>query len=204
VTDYTPEHAQAEIDRLREKGLADPHGSPEAREKLRQELATEAHEVVQDFRTGVRDIRSKLVHQAALAHRIRQERSWEALGYDGGEDGLGELLSEPDIEMSRSDFYRLAQLHEEFVVRRNVAPARLAGLLPSKVMAVLPAVTAGKVSMDEALSDAETLRRHDLRAKYSGDRDPHAQLDATAEPPQQIRCDTCGQWYTPNGGGPQA
>jgi valyl-tRNA synthetase len=50
-----------------------------------------------------------------------------------------------------------------------------------KADAVLPAIRRGEVTLEEALSDCETLSRSDVTAKYRRGRPPGAGLDAEAE-----------------------
>ena len=145
-------------------------------------------------KTIVRAARAADTAAWALAeslYEFHELGGWSILGYTS----LQEFLAQPDLGMSRAQFFRHVQMWRYLVVEHEVAPARLAQCDPTKVATVLPAVVRGDADLDEALADTEALARSDLRVKYAkGSR--NSRLEATEEP-ERVRCPTCGQWWIP-------
>ena len=153
-----------------------------------------------------------------LEQRIKQtalvaHASWWALsellyefhegGYwaDLGHDSLDAFLAQPDIGISRSQFFKQSKTWRDLVIVKEIAPEKLKDLEPSKVREVVPAIMRGEVEPEKALTDAEELSFRDVVIRYRpeeqgkhGARD--APLDASQEP-QRIQCKVCGSWYTP-------
>jgi|SRR5947209_3732656 len=145
-----------------------------------------AHVLDRDIKRVCRGVRTVWIHLAGDLREFHDDRCWEVLGYDTFEEWLGS----PEVGLGRRQVFQLIAVHRELVGERDVQPDALEGLEVSKVAAVLPAITRGAVTVDEALSDVETLSRTDIKAKYRGD--PHAPLDAEMEP-EWHDCPDCGR-----------
>lgn len=124
--------------------------------------ADRAFDLEQEIIRGCRGIRMAWVHLAAYLHEFYEGRMWELLGYER----FNEWIAAPEISLGRSQTYSLIAAYHEFVVVRGVPVERLACADSSKVAETLPALKAGVVDVDEALSDAESLSRSDLRERY--------------------------------------
>ena len=125
---------------------------------------------------------------------------WQVLGYDS----LAEFLAQPDLGLSRSQFFKMTKTWRDLVEVKKIKPARLMKLEPSKVHEVVPAIMRGEVKPKDALDDAAALSYSDVKKKYRpAEAAKHGQkaddskpLDASSEP-QAIKCSVCGSWYTP-------
>lgn len=146
---------------------------------------------------GLRAGRATMWAVAQSLYEWDEEAGWSALGYES----IGDWLSQPEIGMSRKTYYRSVQMWREFVVVRRLDPEKLLALDIGKVEVVLPALKAGRVDLDDALSDAEALGRADLRDKYYGPdqhaREPgdppadHSQRNGHPDP-EPVECDGSG------------
>jgi hypothetical protein len=101
---------------------------------------------------------------AEACWRLNDVHAWVKLGHDT----KGEYLAQPEISMSRETFDRFVRAWNGTVVTRHVDALALEHLDVTKVELVLPAVTRAKVSITDALADADALGWHDLREKYRG------------------------------------
>ena len=125
---------------------------------------------------------------------------WSALGYDT----LDEFLVQPDLGMSRRQFFQMTKLWRDLVVVKQIEPAALADIEPSKVREVAPAIMRGDVTVEAALADAKALGYRDVKDKYRAaaiaqhgqQPDGSTPLDADAEP-ERVKCEACGSWYVP-------
>jgi len=99
---------------------------------------------------------------AADLYAFHEKGAWGLLGYDT----LEEFLAQPDLGMSRVQFFRSIQTWRDLVVVRKVSSTTLSTLNPSKVHEVRAAIMRGDVSVDDALEDAKELGQRDLREKY--------------------------------------
>lgn len=128
---------------------------------------------------------------------------WAVLGYDSLED----FLVQPDLGIARTQFFRMTKLWRDLVVVRQIAPADLVELEPTKVGEVAPAIMRGDVKIADALDDAKQLGWRDVRAKYridpttgkteSGHKpDGSTPLNAGDEP-ARVLCAACGYWNVP-------
>jgi hypothetical protein len=156
-----------------------PDHEPEYTE--RTVVAQGAHE---QLLTGLHHASRGFALAAQACHRLRLDEGWTALGYDS----LGQYLASPEIGMSRSTFYSLADIWEQYVEQGGQDERRLCA--PSKLEVPLAALKAGDVTPEEALEDAETLGLRDLRAKYRGDAEPSGRPDRPPSFP--FGCSHCG------------
>lgn len=154
-------------------------GEAFAREQQIKKAMVEGNQAWWDLAAGLTDL-----HEKGL---------WRWLGYDT----LDAFLAQPDLGVSRSQFFRMTKLYRDLVIMREIPQKKLESLEPSKVREVAPAITSGEVEVSKALSDAESLAYRDLRAEYRPDRktgkrpaaDPT--LDAEEEP-EIVVCPRCG------------
>jgi hypothetical protein len=137
---------------------------------------------------------------ASELFRFHEGGYWQVLGYDS----LAEFLAQPDLGLSRSQFFQMTKTWRDLVEVKKIKPERLAKLEPSKVREVVPAIMRGDVKPKDALADAESLSYTDVKKKYrleeqqkSGQKaDNSTPLDASSEP-ETVQCSACGSWYTP-------
>lgn len=95
-------------------------------------------------------------------HELSRDKSWTDLGYES----LAEFLASPEITLTRSNFFRMAQIWELYVLDGGVDPRHLSVASPSKFAIPMRAIGANEVGVAEALADVETLGARDLREKY--------------------------------------
>lgn len=143
---------------------------------------------------------------ARMLYEFHEQGYWSLLGYET----LDEFLAQPDLGLSRSQFFRMTRLWRTLAVQRKIPVQKLKQLEPSKVREVAPAIERGDVKIDKALSDVATLGHRDVRAKYNAvERAKRGVPESTApgdEPlaaetePVQVQCEHCGSWYTPTEG----
>lgn len=155
-----------------------------------QQVVDHAHQVKEEIETECLAIRRSGVRLAGALHRAQSDRVWEPLGYESEKH----WLAEPPIELSYSHARNLSKVYREVVIERGVDEERLGAIDLRKLQMALPAVKEGQVSIDEAISDAETLGRSDMAARYDGD--PQAALDPGSEP-EYAECPTCGSYVGP-------
>jgi hypothetical protein len=125
---------------------------------------------------------------------------WSALGYDS----LDEFLAQPDLGISRSQFFKMTKTWRDLVVVKKLPASDLKEIEPTKVREVVPAIMRGDVSPEDALDDAKGLSFRDVVRKYRPEEqgkhgqkaDDSTPLDASSEP-QAVQCNVCGSWYTP-------
>lgn len=142
---------------------------------------------------------------AEALYLFHKSGGWGLLGYDT----LNEFLAQPELGMSRRQFFSLTRMWRDLVVVRQVEVSQLKRIEPAKVQEVVPAVLRGDVDLYRALGDAEALGHRDLRARYRGrvqhaalpDSEPthsdsgqapspDAPLEATLEP-DLVQCPVC-------------
>jgi hypothetical protein len=111
---------------------------------------------------GLTGARLALALVAEACYEISRDRAYVSLSYET----LAEFLADPRVSLSRSEFFRFAAIWERLVIEGGVDPARLSVAGPSKLDVTLPAVREGRVSAEEAVTDAEVLGIRDLREKY--------------------------------------
>lgn len=165
--------------------------------------AQAAHEIDQRVRSTLKTMRGMWVQLARDLHRFNRSELWRDLGADSFE----QWLADPELDLERRWVYNLISVYEQLVVRRGIDPSRLQELQVSKVAEVLPAIRRELVTVEEALSDAETLRRVDLEQRYRGKAsdgrtagpDTSSTIRTELEPVWET-CPHCGSRYqvTPN------
>lgn len=137
---------------------------------------------------------------AELLYKFHEGGYWTDLGYDS----LDEFLAQPEIGISRAQFFKQSKVWRDLVVVKKIKPKELEALEPAKVAEVVPAIMRGEVKPKDALDDAQELSFRDVKIKYRPEeRGKHGQspddstpLDADAEP-EVVKCAVCGSWYTP-------
>jgi hypothetical protein len=194
--------AKAELRRERESAAA---AQPPAKaETIGEAPARAAHEVAERITNNVQAMRTLWIVIAEDLFRFNELEMYRDLGYTSFE----QWLAEPDVDLSRRTVYSLLEVWRELVINKGVKPDELKNVGWGKVQEVLPAVRRGQVTPQEALSDAETLTRGDLRERYrapapsNGDAPPavpsgpdtSTTYEATDEPAFAI-CPSCGSRY---------
>lgn len=139
-----------------------------------------------EFQQGIAMANTVWLMVAEIAYELHEQRAWELLGYDT----LNAWLAEPERGLQRRQFFRLVELWREYVVVRGVGADTLEGIEVSKAMEVLPAIKAGKVSIEEALEDARSMGFRDLRETYSPNGDSH-----DPDPTPFCECKACGNTH---------
>lgn len=159
------------------------HPAPQHRELTQaeqQQLTTAAFKTETAIKRGIQATGREMWKLAEAIYRFHEGGMWGLLGADT----LEEWLADPEVSMTRTQFFRLSKLWRDLYVVRKLPKKTLRTLDPSKAAEVLPALMKGKVSSEDWLSDVQTLGFRDLRIKYSGEKEP--------EPPE------------PDGSGPPA
>jgi hypothetical protein len=161
--------------------------------------AEAAFAVDQQIRATLRQMKGLWVHLAEQLYRFHTAEMWRDLGHDTFEAYLAD--PELELDLQRRWVFELIGMYRTLVVEREVSTAELEGLHVSKVREVLPAIRRGWVDIPTALSDVETLTRHDMELKYRGlasstpgRPDMGTQVDTDAEP-EWRECPTCGSTY---------
>jgi len=123
---------------------------------------------------GLGTARMALSAVAQACHELSRDKSWIDLGYES----LAEFLASPEITLTRTQFFSMAQVWERYVLDGGVDPRDLAVAHPSKLAIPLRALGANEVSVAEALADVATLGARDLREKYELPREESKRLDS--------------------------
>ena len=121
--------------------------------------------------SGTRELGWEL---AKACYEFEEISGWHAMDCDS----RNEWLASPEIGMRYQTYMRLVRCYRGTVVERKVDFSSMKRIDPSKVDIVLPALNSGRVTLDDALGDAEALAQRDLREKYIG-----PQLPAPADDP---------------------
>lgn len=162
---------------------------PDAEPAYRQKTldAQGAHE---QLLAGLHHAHRGLALAAEACWRLREDEGWVALGYDS----ISNYLASPEVAMARSTFYSLADIWEQYVEEGGIDRQRLCA--PSKLEVPLPAIKAGDVTAEEAISDAEALGLRDLRAKYRDDDDEDGSSSSSSSRGTRVEfpigCRSCG------------
>lgn len=133
-------------------------------DQQRQAAAKAAFVVEQRIKHTAKLIRAGWVKLAEDLYLFQHEEMWRDLGHDS----FDAWLADPDMDVGveRRWIFQLIHNWRETVVLRGVAPGRLADIPSTRIQEILPAVRRGYVSMEDAMEDAATLSRYDLRARY--------------------------------------
>ena len=154
-------------------------------------VAATAYRAEQRIKGLIRVMNAAWTELAESLYQFSQQELWRDLGYNT----FGEWCATPEIGIGRRQAYYYLEIWRELIVNRDVDPGDLKRADQTKWTEVLPAVRRGNVTVEEAISDAESLPREDLRLKYaeigSG---PEKGLDALREPAWVV-CPTCGSSY---------
>lgn len=152
--------------------------------------ASAAWQVQKRILKRVADMRRAWVELARDLYLFDSAQMYRDLGYDS----IGEWMADPDVEIDRSWGYMLIGTWKDLVVAQDVDPDVLAGIEPTKIQNVLPAVRRGQISVEEALEDCRTLGRQDLRERYVRKPDTSTVYDPDEEPAYAV-CHLCGSRY---------
>lgn len=132
--------------------------------------------------TGLATTRRGLADIAEACYQIQQGKLWTALGYDR----LADYLSDPDITLTRREFFRAAAIHEAYVVEAGVDPDVLELAPASKFEVAIPGILDPMRPNDEVISHVVNNGIRDLRIEYRG-------AEESAPDAPSARCETCGQ-----------
>lgn len=154
----------------------------------RERIAALARQVEQQLEQLGKEVREKLTEYAPRLLLVRDHRLWEVLGYDSME----QFLVSPHIDIKPSYAKALMGTYQALVVERDVPKEALVGLDFRRLQYALPAIRAGEVNWQEAVSDAQVLTRDDMARRYSPKGGgPRGRLNAAEEPPL-VSCPMCG------------
>ncbi len=154
-------------------------------------VAATAYRAEQRIKGLIRVMNAAWTELAESLYQFSQQELWRDLGYNT----FGEWCASPEIGLSRRQVYYYLEVWRELIVERGVSPDDLKRAGSAKWTEVLPAVRRGEVTVEEAISDAESLPREDLRQKYHDIGSGREQgLEATREP-AWVKCPTCGSSY---------
>jgi hypothetical protein len=126
----------------------------------------ETGEVMQGKAAEAFEAHSKIVGgqsavRAGLNAMARVPRAARVAGVAGARlrDAELEYLAQPDVELSKSEFERAADIWQTYVLDGGAEPGLLAGASPSKLEVPLPALKQGVVDAEQAAADAESMTR---------------------------------------------
>jgi hypothetical protein len=144
----------------------DPHGVTDV-DILDPDTTTPAEgqaafEVEQRIKGHVHQMRGLWIRLAEDLYLFANGEMWRDLGHQS----FDEWLAGPDIDLARRTVYGLIEVWKELVVNRGVRPHQIADVPVSKLRDSLAAVRRGFVDAEDAISDARTLGRDDLRERY--------------------------------------
>ena len=172
-------------------------GAPLVAAPEQEAVSKVAAQADREIRETVRTMRRLWIVLAKQLHAFVRAEMWRDLGYET----LNAYLADPEIDLERRYAFNLVATWEQLVVQREIPVERLGDLRVSKVLEVLPALRAGAVDVDTALSDAEVLPRRDLEIRYRGlaSGNPGTpDVDSTIRTERELRrvCSNCGhdQW----------
>lgn len=147
--------------------------APEARELTKEEEDQRAElcfSLETEIKQNIAQGRAAMWDLARNLYDFNEASGWSALGYEN----QTEWLAQPEIGMTRTQFFRLVRKWRELVVYREIPQDTLLELEPSKVDIVLPAIEGGKTSVQDAIEDVRTLGARDLRERYIKHPEPPA------------------------------
>lgn len=142
--------------------VADGHAIDEGDGSVVAGAAADAFVAHTQIVDGVARVNEGLAYAMKGCYDLEKSKGWAKLGFAT----LNEYLAQPEVTVSRTDFYRLAAIYEAYVLDGGVPAELLAGASPSKLELPIPAIEQGVVSAEQAVSDAESLTRKDLRERY--------------------------------------
>jgi hypothetical protein len=176
--------------------------------------AQAAFEVEQRIKGTIHQMRGLWIVLAEDLYKFSAEEMWRDLGHTT----FDQWLAGPDIDLARRTVYGLIEVWKELVVNRGVRPHQIADVPVSKLRDSLAAVRRGFVDAEDAIADARTLGRDDLRDRYrqlstpagarrdsagtlpasSTNGGPAEPLFAAEEEPEWAICHACGSRYRVN------
>jgi hypothetical protein len=162
--------------------------SPNGTEFTADEAAG-VHAMHERLVAGLGDTRRGFLQAAEACWALIETEGWMVLGYES----LKEYLASPEIGLRRSAFYDLAAIYRTYVVEGGITPERLLAADHSKLAVAVPALSAGKVEIDEAIADAEALPWRDMREKYKGLIAGPEDLSNDPGPDEGAVCSECGR-----------
>jgi hypothetical protein len=124
--------------------------------------AKAAHEAHEKVMQGLRAVRLGLAAAAEGCHDLHRSEGWRALGCET----LAEYLAAPEVTLSRPKFYALSEIWARYVEAGGIDPSLLGGADRTKLEVPLPALGQGLVTAEQAVADATSMAREDLRARY--------------------------------------
>lgn len=148
----------------------------------------EAFQEEQAIRQTIQRMRHEWVVLAGQLYHFHQHERWKDLGIPT----FMEWLQGPEIDLEWRTVYTLLQVYKEFIERRHLPIERLGPIPVSKLHVVVSAVAKNRLSVDEALADAESLSRTDLREKYQGLSVIEDRLSEGTRDMAFYTCPTCG------------
>lgn len=174
-------------------------------ERREAEAAQRAFALETTIRGVWADTHEGMWRVAEALYEFHELEGWRFLGADT----LNEWLAQPELAMSRRQFFLLSKMWRDLAVVRKVPTSALKQLPPSKVAEVLPAINRG-ADLKKALADVKSMGARDLRREYRGEREQEPPKDDNGATPEshdgsggesaQVQCEACGSWYVPGGG----
>lgn len=163
-----------------------------------KKLADQAFKLEQVIKAGFKRVGEAWWELSEALYEFHEGGYWKWVGYDT----LDEFLAQPDLGISRSQFFAMTKLWKDLVITRQIPPKTLAQIEPSKAREVAPAIMRGDVKIEDALDDARGLGYRDVVEKYRPDRRAqHKQKPDDSTPLAaedeivRVQCELCGSWY---------
>ena len=128
------------------------------------EAATAAHAAHEKVLQGLSAARLGLTVAAEGCYELRESKGWRALGFET----VNEYIASSEVTLGRSEFFAMAAIWEAYVLTGGVEPAMLRDAARSKLEIPLLALGKEIVTPEQALADATSMPRADLRIHYAG------------------------------------
>ena len=142
------------------RSLAAP--AREVSEEEYQEWVDQAFLADRMIKTTIVRTREDWWELAARFHDFHELQRWKPLGYEY----LADWLGQPEVGYGRSTYDKLRMVWEQLVVLRGVNPDDIKDIDWTKAATVVAALRAGRVTLQQGLSDARQLSRSDLIDEY--------------------------------------
>lgn len=128
-----------------------------------EQRGAEAKHLENEIKLQLRKTREGLWRSAKALYEFQEISGWTALGMK-----QREWLAQPDIGITREDFFDYTRMYRVMCVQKGVPFEELIGLHHSKVRLVLSAVEQERVSLSKALEDVREHSASDIRDEYIG------------------------------------
>lgn len=140
------------------------------------ESAGQAHKMVCKLKS---ELENNFLKLGAYLRLVHDEAYYITLDYATWQ----EYLDTPEIDLSRSQAYKLMAVYERWLIRYNYSAEQLNGISIEKLY--IASSQANETNHEEWLEKARVLSRADLKAETPGN----------IQKPERIYCPKCGEYF---------